>query len=327
MEGLVTQGYTADDAPAVAQLFNRLAEHAGVRPWAAPEQLRVSLASWLRDPEFDSRLVFAPDRTLAAVALVSTPPPGGTHPGLGGGVHPAWRGRGLGRRLLRWQLDRAAEIHQAVAPGARWEAHSDADLTGDGENGDGVRLFRRFGLTPARYWFTMAAPTAAPPDTPVPDGLRLERFAPQWERETYAVHMEAFADHWGFQQRPFPAWRQVTVGSERFRPEWSMLAWDRDRIAGYLLTYQDVDPGQVYIGQVGVRAGWRRRGVASALLVRVLAAAGRAGRRSAWLRVDADSPTGAVGVYERAGFTVESRAVTYTLPLPGADQGPATEIR
>jgi hypothetical protein len=37
------------------------------------------------------------------------------------------------------------------------------------------------------------------------------------------------------------------------------------------------------------------------------------------LGVDADSPTGAVGVYERVGFQVEHRAVTYAVTeLPTA---------
>jgi ribosomal protein S18 acetylase RimI-like enzyme len=51
------------------------------------------------------------------------------------------------------------------------------------------------------------------------------------------------------------------------------------------------------------------------LLAKVLAAAAQAGKSTAALGVDADSPTGAVGVYERVGFTVEQRAVTYSIPV------------
>jgi hypothetical protein len=49
----------------------------------------------------------------------------------------------------------------------------------------------------------------------------------------------------------------------------------------------------------------------------VLAAAGPVGRKFAALGVDADSPTGAVGVYERAGFDVGYRAVASRIPPRG----------
>lgn len=72
----------------------------------------------------------------------------------------------------------------------------------------------------------------------------------------------------------------------------------------------------MYIGQVGVRRPWRRRSVAAALLAEALAAAAAAGKATASLGVDADSPTGAVGVYERVGFATVTRWVTYSLSLP-----------
>ncbi|MFC7479324.1 GNAT family N-acetyltransferase [Luedemannella flava] len=84
---------------------------------------------------------------------------------------------------------------------------------------------------------------------------------------------------------------------------------------GYCLAYTDPQPHRVYVGHVGTSREWRRRGVASALLGAVLAAAGNAGAEEVVLNVDASSPTGAVGVYERAGFEVDSRGVTYALTL------------
>jgi ribosomal protein S18 acetylase RimI-like enzyme len=35
----------------------------------------------------------------------------------------------------------------------------------------------------------------------------------------------------------------------------------------------------------------------------------------AWLGVDADNPTGALGVYERAGFAVHLRSTAYRKPM------------
>lgn len=311
MEGLHTRGYEAVEAEALATLLNVVEEHAGGHPGWSPKDVHAFVRTVVRDIESDSRMVFDPDGALVAAALAPTPPDGGFRVDLIGGVHPQWRGKGIGRELLGWQLTRTREIHRAVAPDTRWEAHV-ATMIGDE---DALRLFRRFQLAPARYWFEMVASTAEPPMVPAPDGLRVTSYSPEYEVAVHAAHMEAFADHWGYQTRSLGEWVDLSVRSETFVAELSLLAWDGDDLAGYVLSYREPDPKRLYIGQVGVRRPWRRQGLAGALLARVLAAAGEAGLTTAGLGVDADSPTGAVGVYERVGFAVESRAVTYSMPI------------
>jgi mycothiol synthase len=308
---MTTRGYEAADAAAVAELWNRVAAHAGGHPGESADTVAEYVAASVRDPGTDSRLVFADGGELVAAAIVATPPAGGTHVDLGGGVHPKWRRQGLGRELLSWQLARAAEIHRAVAPDQPWDVHVDGML----EDEDEARLVRRFGLTPARYWFDMVAPTSAVVDGQLPDELRVETYRTEREAALHAVHMEVFAGHWGFQHRELAIWAPMTIRGEDFLPDLSVLAFDGDEIVGYVLSYRDPDPDRIYLGQVGVRRDWRRRGVAGGLLTRVLRLAGEAGRRQAYLAVDADSPVGAVGLYERAGFTIESRAITYSASL------------
>jgi GNAT superfamily N-acetyltransferase len=269
----------------------------------------MMLSTIVRDREADTRVAVAPDGAIVAVVSVPTPPPGGFRVDLVGGVHPDWRGRGLGRHLLRWQLDRAASIHGGVAPDARWEGHVQAML-GDTS---ALRLYERFGMTPQRYWFDMVAPTTAVPEARMPEGLTMRPYSPDCEKDLYAAHMEAFEDHWGYQRREFAEWSALTVRTEGFRPELSRIAFDGDEIAGYVLSYEDAKPGWFYIGQVGTRRPWRRRGLAGALLADVLGAAGEAGLTRALLDVDAASPTGAVGAYERVGFRVHHRSVTYAV--------------
>jgi ribosomal protein S18 acetylase RimI-like enzyme len=206
-------------------------------------------------------------------------------------------------------LDRAVAIHGEVAPQAHWEAHAGAIL----EDESALRLYRRFGMTPQRYWFDMAAPTHPAPEAPLPEGLTVRPYSPDLEKDLYAAHMEAFDDHWGYQKREFPEWVAMTVRTEGFLPELSRIAFDEGEIAGYVLAYRDAVQGWFYIGQVGTRRPWRRRGLAAALLADVLGAAGAAGFTKALLGVDASSPTGAVGVYERVGFEIDARAVTYAV--------------
>lgn len=176
-------------------------------------------------------------------------------------------------------------------------------------------MFRRFGLAPVRYWFEMEAETATAPSLPPPEGFRAVEYQSTLDKSVYEAHIEAFADHWGHQRHEFDRWSEMAVGSELFMPELSVVAYADDQIAGYVLSYRDAEPGTVYVGHVGVRRPWRRRGLAAAMLSDVLGRAARAGLATATLGVDAANPTGAVGVYERAGFTVHHRAVTYSLEL------------
>jgi mycothiol synthase len=315
VDELTSRPYRAGDGAALAELFNLIDAAAGGHPGFTGEMVG-EFFGLARDPAADSRVTLSGDRVVAA-AVVPTPPGGGFRVDLWGGVHPDWRGRGLGRDLLGWQLARSREIHRAVAADAPWEAHVGALI----DDKATLRLCERFGMRVARYWFEMVAPTT-PPAVPVPVGLRVTAYDGALESALHEAHMEAFADHWGYQRRPREEWVRLSVGSEDFDPSLSRVAFDGDEIVGYVLSYRDAAPDRLYIGQVGTRRPWRRRGLAAALMAQVLAAAGAAGKRTAALGVDADSPTGAVGVYERVGFAVESRAVTYALPLAAEDPDP-----
>jgi mycothiol synthase len=67
---------------------------------------------------------------------------------------------------------------------------------------------------------------------------------------------------------------------------------------------------ECYVAAVGVTRAARGRGIASALIGRSLAAARADGCNIATLHVDAESPTGALSLYERVGFTRQSTSAT-----------------
>ena len=308
---LTTRAGRLDDAPALADLFNTIDVAAGGHAGFTASDMSGFLTGAVRDPATDTRLVTTPDGAVIAVGLVPAPPEGGFRVDIYGGVHPDWRGRGLGRDLLTWQLARAGELHRDLAPQASWEAETAAML----DDHSAHRTFERFGFAPVRYFSDMVADTTPTAAVALPPGLRCEPYKPEFEQALYEAHMEAFSDHWGFQRRALDAWVLLTVGSDGFRPQWSRVAFDGDAIAGYVLGYADGSPDRVYIGQVGTRRPWRRRGLAGALLGEVMAAAHADGLKFAGLGVDADSPTGAVGVYERIGFRAESRTVAFRRPV------------
>jgi ribosomal protein S18 acetylase RimI-like enzyme len=158
----------------------------------------------------------------------------------------------------------------------------------------------------------MVREVAAPViETPLAEGLTAVPYEPRYEDSLYTAHMAAFADHWAFQPRPQPEWRS-RVESVNFRPALSLLAVDAsDEVAGYLLTNGFQDPARMTMAVIGTRRAWRRRGVASALIARALAAYRAAGVSTAELGVDSANPTGALGVYERMGFARGLSSTTY----------------
>ena len=306
-EQLTIRPYVEADAEAIADLMNTIdAEHGAEAGWTGGE-LRSFFKAWLRDPATDSRLVMTPDGVLAAVGIVSPPPDGGQRADMFGGVHPDHQGRGLGRELFAWQYERVRRLHTDTAPDAPWHVETGASV----DDQAAIRLFERLGFGPVRYFFEMIAPLDSQRDEmTLPDGLVAVPYTPELAKPLYEAHMEAFSDHWGFQRRPFAKWVIRTVESEEFRPDLTRIAFDGDEIAGYVLAYNNVE-GREYIGQVGTRRPWRKRGLASSLISASLAAAVADGKSTASLGVDADSPTGAVGVYERLGFEVKHKFVSY----------------
>ncbi|GAA0921179.1 GNAT family N-acetyltransferase [Virgisporangium aurantiacum] len=304
-----TRPYQPGDAAALTALYNEVEQAAGGHPGYVEDETQGVLDAVVRNLESDSRLVFSDDGDLIAAGIVATPPPDGYRFDSFGGVVPKWRGRGVGRAVLGWQIARAREIHQAAGSPDGWVIETNAAV-GD----DAVRLFERFQFAPVRYFFEMVAP-AKDLHKAVPSGLRVQPYEPRFEGALYEAHMDAFSDHWGYQKRELDSWAGFTVRSDSFRSDLSRLAFDGEDLAGYVLSYDDADDDRVYIGQVGTRRPWRRRGLAGALLADVIAGTAAAGKGFAYLSVDADSPTGAVGVYEGVGFEVETRSVAYRTDL------------
>jgi mycothiol synthase len=64
------------------------------------------------------------------------------------------------------------------------------------------------------------------------------------------------------------------------------------------------DPTYGWVGILGVRPPWRRRGIALALLLHSFAVFRERGCTRVGLGVDAESTTGALELYERAGMHV-----------------------
>lgn len=236
-----------------------------------------------------------------------------------GSVHPQWRGRGLGTAVLAWLDRRAIELHHERHPEVAGEIGAQAIST----NASALALFGRHGYEPCRYFFHMERALGAEPiaDAVVPEGLRLVPFDPAYDENLRETHNEVFLDHWGSSPRDADTWKVWFTGARAFRPGLSFLVLDGDRIAAYSLGYEYVADTaatgiqEVYVGQVGTRREYRGQGLARAVLAGTIAAAEAAGFRRASLGVDAENPTGALGLYERLGFRTKTKTIAHRRPI------------
>jgi ribosomal protein S18 acetylase RimI-like enzyme len=155
-----------------------------------------------------------------------------------------------------------------------------------------------------------------------PAGVRIVGFAPELSQDAHLVHEEAFRDHWDWTEMTAEGWAHF-IASQAFRPAYSFLAYDGDEPLGLVVGHEYDSYTEatgrldLYIPTVATRRAGRRRGIATALLGQVMRAAAADGFVSVTLDVDADSPTGAVGLYERAGFAVRDTWIAQIKPLIG----------
>jgi mycothiol synthase len=234
---------------------------------------------------------------------------------LGGYVHPDWQERGIGRRLLAWQEERA-QAHPAAGATERplvlgtWSS---------GENVRKVRLFTRAGYEPVRYFFEMNRPTLDEIDLPpMPDGLAIRPVGSDRAslKQLWDADVEAFQDHWGgfdSSDAAFEAW----LTDPNHDPALWVVAWHGDEIAGgvtnaiFAAENEAFGRARGWMETVFVRRRWRRRGLGAAIVARALVRLREAGMREAGLGVDSDNPSGALALYERAGFGVHRRSAAY----------------
>ena len=300
---------TRDDLTAVHALC-RAIEVADRIPIATPLE---EFEEWLDDPHLDlaadTRLAMSGGECIAWGRVYHRP--SGEREErvyLFGGVSPAHRGRGVGRALLAWQIERGTQLLRTATTTlprhVRTQAYDFQEST--------HRLYARFGLVPVRWNEEMLLDlAAAEPATSAPDGIRIEPWDATNSEAARLVRNESFRDHWGSTPQDAAAWAH-DVEAFGSRTDLSFVAFDGDRAVA--LCRNAHFPGDEavtgrrdgWILTVGVLRSHRGRGVASALLAASHRAFREAGFTHAALGVDRDNPTGAYPLYERFGYRTMS---------------------
>lgn len=224
-----------------------------------------------------------------------------------GYVHPKFKNLGVGTALLRRVEERAREEMKLAAADVLVFLRSTVDTRDEAS----TELHKNEGYLPKRYHWRMEINLeSAPAETIWPEGVELRPFikgthdAALWQAQN-----ESFRDHWGSHDISFEEWQHSRFDREDADPTLWAVAWDGNEIAGFSINRFRMGIG--WVGTLGVRRPWRKKGLGLALLTHSFGEFYRRGKSTIGLGVDASNPTGATRLYQRAGMRVASEFLTF----------------
>jgi mycothiol synthase len=314
------RNYRREDLASLVTLINESDARDKLERSTTLEELEHEMSFPTDSPETDCFLTWAGDRLVGyANMYVQRGNPKidkETAIYCWGVVHPEWRRRGLGRRLLEAAYRRGKEYLAEIEVPTVYFHSQCRDLEEDRR-----ALYEGFGMEPVRYAVNLARPVNGnlPPVT-LPEGYRLRGFDPEQDAETvWRVDNAAFRDHWGHTESKLEEvlhW----IKMPHMRPELWFLAEEEATGEVVGLGLNTIDPE--WIAQTGRQEGYlstlavlrehRKQGLGTALISKSLRTLRDAGMEAVHLHADSENLTGAMRLYEGVGFKVRKRYVVYS---------------
>ncbi|NEQ54394.1 MAG: GNAT family N-acetyltransferase [Leptolyngbya sp. SIO3F4] len=228
-------------------------------------------------------------------------------------VHPHVRGDGLEDSAMAWAEQRLRETGQDLSLPLVLHTGCRDKLT------EHRKLLARFGFTPERYFFQLKRSLQEEIlELPVPAGWKVRTVDAKSDAEVWVeMFNQSFVDHWNH--------TPMTVEEFHYYSSFSDHNPDLDLVLetpeGNLVTfcYSSIDTernerlGQKegHVCLLGTRRGYRRQGLARALLTEGLKLLKTMGMETATIGVDGQNPSGAVALYKSVGFTEDFRSTVY----------------
>jgi mycothiol synthase len=328
-EGWSSRVPGAGDVAALVSLLDARRRSAGV-PGSVDTELVESLvvgpASWTRR----QLVAVRDDDRPVAWAVVHDRAAGRT--GVELVVHPECTDADdVAARLLRWVAATAALVAtERGLPSTQLDA---SPYVGEQRL---EQWLTSAGYRRTRTWLQMSRPVDDAPTLPPPrEGVVVRRVAThengmpaaQDLQRVHRVLEESFADHFNSYRESFPEFVQRLREDPGHRWDHWWIAEVEvggERITGGALVAtvtQEDESGMEgsYVDYIGVHRDARGLGIAKALLHTVIRDAHDLGRNRVGLEVDADSPTGADGLYRAMGWTTSYETESWHAECPAAD--------
>jgi ribosomal protein S18 acetylase RimI-like enzyme len=237
--------------------------------------------------------------------------------------------------LFDWAVGQAREV--GAARGLAVQQIDTGAFEGDERQ---ARWLTDAGFEKVRTWWQMTRPVTIDEASAVPspdeweqDGARFRLVRRDGDgmpdegdlRELHEVLEGAFVDHFNSREETFDEFlhRLREDPGHRWDHWWlaELIDGDAPQPVGALIgTVSDgpTGPGGSYVSYLGVLEAARGRGVAKGLLRTIIADAAGRGRDRVGLEVDADSSTGAAGLYTSMGWTTKYVTESWHRDVPVA---------
>ncbi len=323
-EGFTVRPATMDDIPACVEMFNLWAEDALGYKEVSEEEVRNEWESPDFDPKINARLTFTESGTLVGYTEAWVHGETPVRPWLWVRVHPGYQNLGFGTYLTQWAENFASQVLDKLPTHLR----VCYELGVDGRVEAAKELFENMGYNHYRSYYQMRIEMDSPPPAPRwPDGLVLKPFDPARDLEAvYLADIDSFKDHHGFVEESFevgfPRYRHHFIETKNYDPALWFIAWDGDEIAGINVSrpYSHEDETMGWVSTLGVRRPWRKKGLGLALLQHSFGEFYKRGKVKVGLGVDANSLTGALNLYKKAGMSVYSQFDKYAKEIRAGEE-------
>jgi len=225
-------------------------------------------------------------------------------------VAPEARGQGLEEECMDWMQERATEcLAQAAQAEGAGDLRRVIRVSFPETDTNSIARYNANGYEHARSFFKMNRDLRESiPDNPLPDGLTLQVYSEELDESLRHAFNESFGDHWGHQEVTEAEWHPFVMDISDVRRDLTLIAMDGREIAAFCINRVKANENERlsikrgWIGSVGTRRNWRKRGIASALIAESMRRFRAEGFDAVGLGVDAENLTGALALYERLGF-------------------------
>jgi mycothiol synthase len=270
----------------------------------------------------DTRLITNADGKIVAYARLFAQNDVPVTPAIFARVHPEYLNMGLGTYLHLWGMESAKRVFNRLDDDLQvavqtWVEHQWKPA---------IDLFLNNGMHQSRLFFSMKIEMENIPAKPSwPDGIEIKQYNhPEQARPLFQTIEDSFKDHYGYVDQDFEiAFKQFShqmFNDEGFDPDIWFLAMDGEKIAGLSLCRkmgrENVEEGYVYY--LSVLPEYRRKGLASSLLIHSFREYFIRNKKTVTLDVDGKNLTGAVAVYKKVGMALYRQYNQYEIEIrPG----------
>jgi mycothiol synthase len=171
-----------------------------------------------------------------------------------------------------------------------------------------------FGMEVIRtYWRMRRSLDSASKANASKDKVEIMLVSGRQDLETWwALHQDAFSNHFGFAPRPMELWIEQTTAAGTMDPEGCFIAFYDGQPAGFVqMANANYHLNGGYVDLIGVAHKFQGLGLGQVLLQHAINYSVDQGREFIELNVDSGNESGALRLYEKLGFSPSSSWVQY----------------